>query len=137
MEIEKDNFEWYPTLNDYDIIILLLSDPVEFQMSFDRKTGKPIACSVVKLDAGTVSFEIQCDDKVTGTVAQEARPPKSKVCLKILIWTMFCTTFPWHIISGGFLTQMRTGFIIKGVCLLFHCKNPDIIESRDINNFFF
>ena len=48
------------------------ADQVEFQMSFDRKTGKPIACAVVKLINNTVSFEVLSEDQVTGTVAQEA-----------------------------------------------------------------
>jgi len=53
-----------------------IADNVEFQMSFDRKTGKPIACAVVKLlnTSTTVSFEILSEDQVTGTVAQEAKP---------------------------------------------------------------
>jgi cold shock CspA family protein len=53
-----------------------IGDPVEFQMSFDRKTGKPIACSIVKLEPGTASFEVVSEERVTGTVAQEARPTK-------------------------------------------------------------
>jgi len=55
-----------------------IGDPVEFQMSFDRKTGKPIACAVVGVTPGTVSFEILSDEKVTGSVAQEAKPTKLK-----------------------------------------------------------
>lgn len=49
-----------------------IGDQVEFQMSFDRKTGKPIACAVVKLINNTVTFEVLSEDQVTGTVAQEA-----------------------------------------------------------------
>lgn len=55
-----------------------IGDPVEFQMSFDRKTGKPIACAVVGVTPGTVSFEILSEEKVTGSVAQEAKPTKMK-----------------------------------------------------------
>ena len=43
-------------------------------MSFDRKTGKPIACAVVKMEGQGVSFEILSEEKVTGAVAQEAKP---------------------------------------------------------------
>ena len=35
-----------------------IGDPVEFQMSFDRKTGKPIAIAVVPMEPGSVSFEV-------------------------------------------------------------------------------
>jgi cold shock CspA family protein len=55
-----------------------IGDPVEFQMSFDRKTGKPIACAVVGVRPGTVSFEILSEEKVSGSVAQEAKPTKLK-----------------------------------------------------------
>lgn len=50
-----------------------MGDHIEFQMSYDRKTSKPIACSVVKLINGTVSFEVVSDERVTGTVVAEAR----------------------------------------------------------------
>ncbi|XP_064629135.1 cold shock domain-containing protein E1-like [Lineus longissimus] len=49
-----------------------IGDPVEFQMCYDRKTGKPIACSVVKVN-GSVSFELLSDERVTGTVVTEAK----------------------------------------------------------------
>lgn len=55
-----------------------IGDPVEFQMSFDRKTGKPIACAVVGVSPGTVSFEMMSEEKVTGSVAQEAKLSKIK-----------------------------------------------------------
>jgi len=61
-----------------DIDNLKISDPVEFQMSFDRRTGKPIAVSVVKMDPGTVSFEILSESRVTGTVVAEAKPSKTR-----------------------------------------------------------
>ena len=41
-------------------------------MSFDRRTGKPIAVSVVKIDQG-ISYEIQSEERVTGTIAQEPK----------------------------------------------------------------
>lgn len=56
-----------------------IGDPVEFQMTYDRRTGKPIACSVVKREGGSVSFELLSEDKVTGTVAAEAKSSKSKI----------------------------------------------------------
>lgn len=55
------------------------TDAVEFQMSFDRRTGKPIAVSVIKLEHGSVSFELLSENQVTGTVAAEAKAlPKGK-----------------------------------------------------------
>lgn len=50
-----------------------VGDPVEFQMSFDRRTGKPIAVSVIKLEQGSVSFELLSDNRVTGNVVAEAK----------------------------------------------------------------
>ena len=47
-------------------------------MSFDRRTGKPIAVSVVKMEAGSVSFEILSENRVTGTVVTEAKLSKSR-----------------------------------------------------------
>lgn len=61
-----------------NIETMKIGDPVEFQMSFDRKTGKPIACAVVSMSAGSASFEILGEDKVTGSVVQEAKPSKLK-----------------------------------------------------------
>ena len=48
-------------------------------MSFDRRTGKPIAVSVVKIAAGSATFEVVNDKRVHGTVVVEAKPPKTKV----------------------------------------------------------
>ena len=42
-------------------------------MSFDRRTGKPIAVSVIMLEQGSVSFEILNEKSVTGNVAAEAK----------------------------------------------------------------
>ena len=61
------------------------SEAVEFQMSFDRRTGKPVAISVMKVDPSTVSPEILNDEKVQGTIVQEAKLLKQKnVCLLIV-----------------------------------------------------
>ena len=48
-------------------------------MSFDRRTGKPIAVSVIKLTDGSATFEVINEKRVTGTVVVEAKPGKSKV----------------------------------------------------------
>ena len=50
------------------------SENVEFQMSFDRRTGKPIAVAVVKIAAGSAVFEVVNDKRVQGTVVVEAKP---------------------------------------------------------------
>ena len=34
------------------------SDEMEFEVTSDQRTGKPIACRVVRLEAGSVSFEV-------------------------------------------------------------------------------
>ena len=54
------------------------SDPVEFQMSFDRRTGKPIAVSVIKMEKGSVSYEVLSENRVSGTVMTEAKPNKQR-----------------------------------------------------------
>lgn len=57
-----------------------IGDQVEFQMSFDRKTSKPIAVSVVQcLNNRRVSFnnEIMGEERVSGTIAQETSPKSS------------------------------------------------------------
>lgn len=55
-----------------------VGDSVEFQMSFDRRTGKPIAISVVRLDEAPVPFECLNENKVVGTVVAEAKPIKCR-----------------------------------------------------------
>lgn len=57
---------------------LKIGEAVEFQMSFDRRTGKPVAVSVMKVDPATVSPEILQEEKVQGTIVQEAKPVKQK-----------------------------------------------------------
>ena len=56
-----------------------IGDPVEFQMSFDRKTGKPIAIAVVPMEAGSVLFEVLGEEKLKGTVVQSSNANKNKV----------------------------------------------------------
>jgi cold shock CspA family protein len=57
---------------------LKIGEAVEFQMSFDRRTGKPVAVAVVKVDPAEASPEILSDDKVQGTIVQEAKQVKQK-----------------------------------------------------------
>lgn len=48
---------------------LKIGDPVEFEMTYDRRTGKPIASSVTKIAPEVVMSE----ERVTGTVTTEIR----------------------------------------------------------------
>lgn len=52
---------------------LNIGDPVEFEMTYDRKTGKPIASSVVKIAPTVISFEVVNEERVTGTVTTEIK----------------------------------------------------------------
>uniref|UniRef100_A0A0B7AWL7 Cold shock domain-containing protein E1 n=1 Tax=Arion vulgaris TaxID=1028688 RepID=A0A0B7AWL7_9EUPU len=61
-----------------DVETLKIGEAVEFQMSFDRRTGKPVAVGVVKVDPTIVSAEILSDEKVQGTIVQEAKQIKQK-----------------------------------------------------------
>ena len=47
-------------------------------MSFDRRSGRPIACDVVRVDANSVSCEVLSEERYIGSVVQEAKPPKQK-----------------------------------------------------------
>lgn len=47
-------------------------------MSFDRRTGKPIAVSVVKIAVGSATFEMVNEKRVTGTIVVEAKQMKLK-----------------------------------------------------------
>ncbi|KAK6169090.1 hypothetical protein SNE40_020210 [Patella caerulea] len=53
-------------------------DAVEFQMSYDRRTGKPIAIAVVKVDQSMISTETVNGEKCNGIIVQEAKPTKAK-----------------------------------------------------------
>lgn len=53
-------------------------DPVEFQMTYDRRTGKPIASSIVLLNSGNTPYEVLSEEKYKGSIAQEAKPTKNK-----------------------------------------------------------
>lgn len=54
-----------------------IGDAVEFQMSFDRRTGKPIAVDLVPQET-PASFEVLSDKRVFGTVVAEAKSARSK-----------------------------------------------------------
>ena len=56
----------------------LSSDAVEFQMAFDRRSGRPVACELVRVDANSVSVEVLSEERYIGSVVQEAKPPKQK-----------------------------------------------------------
>lgn len=55
---------------------LKLGDPVEFEMTYDRKTGKPIASSVVKISSGAMFDEQLSQDRVSGFVTLEVGPER-------------------------------------------------------------
>ena len=54
---------------DGNIEHLKIGDPVEFEMTYDRRTGKPIASTVTKIAPEVVMRE----ERVVGTVTTEAR----------------------------------------------------------------
>lgn len=47
-------------------------------MSYDRRTGRPIARSVVRSNSENVSFEMLSEERYTGSIVQEAKPTKNK-----------------------------------------------------------
>jgi len=55
---------------------LKIGEPVEFEMSVDRRTGKPIAIQVIRLPRGAIPTEMLSEEKVTGIVATEAKVDK-------------------------------------------------------------
>lgn len=65
--------EYSGEINDVNI-----GEPVEFEMSYDRRTGRPIARSVVKSNSDNVSFEMLSEERYTGSIVQEAKPTKNK-----------------------------------------------------------
>lgn len=56
----------------------LSSDPVEFEMTYDRRTGKPIASFVVKISSEAISEELS-SERVTGFITIELSDEKGKV----------------------------------------------------------
>lgn len=61
-----------------DVETLQIGDAVEFQMSFDRRSGRPVACDLVKVDPSLVSSEVLSEERYIGSVVQEAKPAKPK-----------------------------------------------------------
>ncbi|XP_013412003.1 cold shock domain-containing protein E1-like [Lingula anatina] len=57
-----------------DVDNMKIGDAVEFYQSYDKRTGKPIACGVVKSDSSEISYEILSAERINGTVAAEAKP---------------------------------------------------------------
>lgn len=53
---------------------LKLGDPVEFEMTYDRKTGKPIASSVVKISSGAMFDEQLSQERVSGFITFQVTP---------------------------------------------------------------
>ncbi|XP_052897732.1 cold shock domain-containing protein E1 isoform X2 [Anopheles moucheti] len=61
---------------------LKIGDPVEFEMTYDRRTGKPIASQVTKIApevvlseervTGTVTTELKCDSATPGTTTSSS-----------------------------------------------------------------
>nr|XP_002127595.1 cold shock domain-containing protein E1-like [Ciona intestinalis] len=53
---------------------LHINDEIEFEVSMDTRTGKPVAVQVVKLQKGTVAFEVLSEDRILGEVTNPAPP---------------------------------------------------------------
>uniref|UniRef100_H2Z8A1 CSD domain-containing protein n=1 Tax=Ciona savignyi TaxID=51511 RepID=H2Z8A1_CIOSA len=53
---------------------LHINDEIEFEVSMDTRTGKPVAVQVVKLQKGTVVFEVLSEDRILGEVTNPAPP---------------------------------------------------------------
>ena len=47
-------------------------------MSFDRRSGRPIAVDLMRVDVNSVSCEVLSEERYIGSVVQEAKPPKQK-----------------------------------------------------------
>ena len=63
-------------------------DAVEFQMSFDRRSGRPIAVDLMRVDVNSVSCEVLSEERYIGSVVQEAKPPKQKNVSYRTVWTV-------------------------------------------------
>lgn len=55
-----------------------IGDPVEFQLYYDRRSGKRTAISVIKVDPSVSSQEIFSEERFQGSIVQEAKPVKAK-----------------------------------------------------------
>uniref|UniRef100_A0A4D5R9V6 Cold shock domain-containing protein E1 n=1 Tax=Scolopendra viridis TaxID=118503 RepID=A0A4D5R9V6_SCOVI len=56
---------------------LKIGDPVEFEMTYDRRTGKPIASNVLKISSEVLSYEVLSEDHVSGIVTTEIKNSES------------------------------------------------------------
>lgn len=61
-----------------DADTLKIGDAVEFQMSYDRRSGRPVACDLVRVDPSLVSCEVLSEERYIGSVVQEAKPAKPR-----------------------------------------------------------
>lgn len=61
-----------------DVDTLKIGDAVEFQMSYDRRSGRPVACQMIRVDPSLVSCEVFSQERYIGSVVQEAKPAKPK-----------------------------------------------------------
>ncbi|CAG0884398.1 unnamed protein product [Darwinula stevensoni] len=53
---------------DGNIEHLKIGDPVEFEMTYDRRTGKPIASAVTKISSDVLTQQVLGEERVMGTV---------------------------------------------------------------------
>ena len=47
---------------------VFFADEVEFEISVDKRTGKPVAAHVVLLQKGTVVFEVLSEERIQGEI---------------------------------------------------------------------
>lgn len=63
------NSQYRGNANDLEI-----GDSVEFEVTSDSRTGKPIASRVLRLEPGSVKFEVKSEERVVGKVEAETKP---------------------------------------------------------------
>lgn len=78
----------------FDLLVCFSSaDLVEFQQSSDRRTGKPIAVSILRVPNGSlVTYEIISEKTVTGTVLAEAKASKNRGVIDFIFLTLIMHT---------------------------------------------
>ncbi|XP_070535883.1 cold shock domain-containing protein E1-like [Ptychodera flava] len=74
----EDRLFFHYSQYDGNIENMKIGDEVEFESTLDRRTGKPIACHIVKLRPGTVAGELLSEQRVIGTVLSEAKASKKR-----------------------------------------------------------
>lgn len=52
-------------------LVSIFVDAVEFEMTYDRRTGKPIASSVSKITSEV--GEVMCEERVSGFITTEIK----------------------------------------------------------------